>query len=338
MNLNTLWFILICFFYSAFFFLEGFDFGVGMLVPFFGKNDTERRALINTIGPHWDGNEVWLVVAGGATFAVFPIWYGTMFSGFYIGMFLLLLALIFRGVAFEFRSKVSNPKWRNSWDITIAISSFFASFLLGLIFTNLVRGVPIDSNQIFTGTFWTLLNPLSILGGFATAGLFLLNGTNFLTLKLLDQLQQRFALLGKRLWIFVFVVLVMFLVFLTLNAPSFIEKSPFSFILPALVILLLVLSRVLMSWKKDGFSFVLTGFSIVILVAGLFFALYPNVMISSTSPAFHLTIYNSAASSYAMRIMTIFSLIAVPVIIAYQVWTYRVFRKRIKADPEKLVY
>ena len=161
MDLTIVWFILIAILYSGFFFLEGFDFGVGMLLPFLGKKDEERRAIINTIGPHWDGNEVWLITAGGATFAAFPNWYATMFSGFYLGMFLLLLALIVRGVAFEFRSKTNSPEWRTSWDFAIAIASTLAAFLLGVVFTNLVKGVPIDANMQYTGTFFNLLNPMN---------------------------------------------------------------------------------------------------------------------------------------------------------------------------------
>ena len=338
MNLNILWFVLICVFYSAFFFLEGFDFGVGMLLPVIAKKDTERRAMINTIGPHWDGNEVWLVVAGGATFAVFPNWYATMFSGFYIGMFLLLIALIFRGVAFEFRSKVGNPKWRYSWDMAIAVSSFLASFLLGVVFTNLVKGVPIDSNQVFTGNFLTLLNPLSLFGGLAVVGLFLLNGVNFLGIKLLDNLRERTASLAGKIWNLGFVFIVLFLGFLTFTTPVYKDKGFAPLIFPVLVVILLILTRVFMLQKKGGFSFAFTGLAIVCLVAGFFAVLYPNVMISSTSAANNLTIYNAAASPYALRTMTILSAFLVPIVIGYQIWTYRVFRQRIKADPESLVY
>ena len=217
MNLNILWFILVGVLYTGFFFLEGFDFGVGMLLPLISKKDVERRAIINTIGAHWDGNEVWLVTAGGATFAAFPNWYATLFSGFYLGFFLLLLALIFRGVAFEFRSKIGNPAWRNTWDVLISVSSFLAAFLLGLVFTNLVKGVPIDGSQIYTGTFFTLLNPTSILGGLAMVVVFMLHGANFLSLKLSDELHEKAARVAKSFWVTTLILAAVYLAWLVCN-------------------------------------------------------------------------------------------------------------------------
>ena len=165
MDLNILWFILIAVLYTGFFVLEGFDYGVGILLPFLGKDDTRRRIIINSIGPFWDANEVWLLTAGGATFAAFPHWYATLFSGFYLALFLLLVALILRGVAFEFRSKDENPRWRNFWDWMIFVGSFLPALLVGVAFSNLVRGVPIDANMNYVGGFWNLLNPYALLGG-----------------------------------------------------------------------------------------------------------------------------------------------------------------------------
>lgn len=338
MNLNILWFVLIGVLYTGFFFLEGFDFGVGMLLPFVGKSDTERRAVINTIGPHWDGNEVWLIVAGGATFAAFPNWYSTLFSGFYLGMFLLLLALIFRGVAFEFRSKIGNPKWRNGWDVAIAVSSFVAAFLLGVVFTNLVNGVPIDGKQIYTGTFFTLLNPLSLLGGTAVAGVFLLHGANFLNLKLLDTLQARVEQFARAIWLPVFVLAGLYFAVLAFSTTAFLEKGAAGLILPVLAVISLVLTRLWMQNRKGSLSFVSTGLAVILIVASLFAALFPNVMVSSTSPAFNLTIYNASSSPYTLNVMTIVAALMVPVVLAYQIWTYWVFRKRVKADPKTLTY
>ena len=338
MDLNILWFILVAVLYIGFFFLEGFDFGVGMLLPFIGKKDEERRAVINTIGPHWDGNEVWLVTAGGATFAAFPNWYATLFSGFYLGFFLLLLALIFRGVAFEFRSKIGNPKWRNGWDITIAVSSFLAAFLLGVVFTNLVKGVPIDGNQVYTGSFFTLLNPLAILGGLAVVMAFLVHGANFLSLKLTDQLRERAAKTAKSAWRMALLIVGGFFIWLILTSQVFLAKGLPSLILPFFAALTLVASRIFMNNKREGWAFVMSGLAIVFTVAALFAALFPNVMISSTSPEFNLTLYNTSSSPYTLKVMTIVACVMLPVVLAYQIWTYVVFKRRVKADAKELTY
>lgn len=338
MDLNILWFILVCVLYIGYFFLEGFDFGVGMLLPLIGKKDEERRAIINTIGPHWDGNEVWLVTAGGATFAAFPNWYATMFSGFYLGFFLLLLALIFRGVAFEFRSKLGSPKWRNTWDVLIGVASFLAAFLLGVVFTNVVRGVPIDGNQLYTGTFFTLLNPLSIVGGLAVVVVFLVHGANFLSLKLTDELRERVSRAAKSLWISALAIAAIYLIWIVFTTQAFVSKGFVGMIAPLLAAVSLVLSRVFMQKKKEGWAFGFSGLTIVFTVACLFVALFPNVMVSSTSPEFSLTIYNASSSAYTLKVMTIVACVMLPVVLAYQAWTYIVFKKRVKADPKTLHY
>jgi len=338
MDLNILWFVLIAVLYSGFFFLEGFDFGVGMLLPFVGKNDTERRAVINTIGPHWDGNEVWLIVAGGATFAAFPGWYATMFSGFYLGMFLLLLALIFRGVAFEFRSKLGSPVWRSAWDWGIAVCSFLAPFLLGVVFTNLVKGVPIDGTQMYTGTFWTLLNPMAILGGVAVAVLFLLHGANFLGLKLMDEPQARAKNIGQTAWMVVLVLTGAYFTFLMAGTTTFGNKGTGVVIAPFAAVFALIAARITTGAKREGWTFALTGLAIVLTVASLFIALFPNVMISSTAAVNNLTIYNASSTPYTLKVMSIVAAIMVPIVLAYQVWTYWVFRKRVKADAKTLTY
>ncbi len=338
MDLNILWFILVGVLYIGYFFLEGFDFGVGMLLPLIGKKDEERRAIINTIGPHWDGNEVWLVTAGGATFAAFPNWYATMFSGFYLGFFLLLLALIFRGVAFEFRSKLGSPKWRNTWDVLIGVASFLSAFLLGVVFTNVVRGVPIDGNQLYTGTFFTLLNPLSIVGGLAVVVVFLVHGANFLSLKLTDVMHERANKAAKALWISALGTAAIYLVWIVFSTDAFLAKGFVGMIAPLLAAVALVLSRVFMGMKKEGWAFTLSGLTIVFTVVSLFVALFPNVMVSSTSPEFSLTIYNASSSAYTLKVMTIVAVVMVPVVLAYQIWTYSVFKKRVKADAKTLHY
>ena len=337
MTLNILWFILVAVLYIGFFFLEGFDFGVGMLLPLVGKKDEERRAIINTIGPHWDGNEVWLITAGGATFAAFPNWYAALFSGFYLGFFLLLLALIFRGVAFEFRSKIGSPKWRYTWDVLISVSSFLAAFLLGVVFTNVVKGVPIDANQMYTGSFFTLLNPLAIMGGVAMIVIFMLHGANFLSLKLSDDLQKRVAKVARSFWVTTLALAAAYLIWLVFTTNAFLEKGLPGMILPLLAAVALVLSRVFMG-KKEGWAFAMTGLTVFFAVGSLFVALFPNVMVSSTSPDFSLTITNASSSPYTLKVMTIVACIMVPIVLAYQIWTYIVFRKRIKADAKTLTY
>src|SRR5512144_652291 len=207
--LQTLWFILIAVLWIGFFFLEGFDFGVGMLMPFLGKKDKERRALINTIGTVWDGNEVWLLTAGGATFAAFPQWYATMFSGFYLALFLLLVGLIIRGIAFEYRSKDPNPRWRSTFDWMITVGSFLAPLLLGTAFANLARGVPIDQNMTYTGNLFTLLNPYALIGGLTMVAVSLLHGANFQGLKLEGDLRERARNMSRKLYIAAAVMVVL---------------------------------------------------------------------------------------------------------------------------------
>jgi len=338
MDLNILWFLLIAVLYAGFFFLEGFDFGVGMLLTALTRKDVERRAIINTIGPHWDGNEVWLIVAGGATFAAFPHWYATMFSGFYLGFFLLLFALIVRGVAFEFRSKHDTPRWRYGWDRAISTSSFFAAFLLGVVFTNLVRGVPIDADMQFTGTFWSLLNPISLLGGLTVVMLFCFHGANFLSLKLTEGLRAKAHGNAKMYFTAALVFALGLFAALFFTKSSFSSKGLISLILPVLAVASLVASRMMMEQKREGWAFITSSLAVILVVAALFFALFPNVMISSTAAANNLTIYNSSSSPYTLRVISIIAAVMVPVVIAYQVWTYYVFRKRVKADAKTLTY
>lgn len=338
MNLNIFWFILIGMLYTGFFFLEGFDFGVGMLLPIIGRKDIERRAVLNTIGPHWDGNEVWLITAGGATFAAFPIWYATMFSGFYLAMFLLLIALIFRGVAIEFRSKTHSPKWRYGWDNAIAIGSFLASFLLGIVFTNLVKGLPIDNHQIFTGSIFMMLNPLSILGGITVASVFLLHGGNFLSLKLTDALRVRAIRFAQMIWIPVLILAGGYMAFLVFSTTAFLEKGLIGLILPVLAMVSLVLTRIFLETKNEVISFATTGLAVVLIMAGIFTALFPNVMVSSTAAEYSLTIYNASSSPYTLKVMSIVAVVMLPIILAYQAWTYWVFRKRVSTDPKSLTY
>lgn len=337
-DLNTLWFILIAVLWIGFYFLEGFDFGVGMLLPFIGKKDEERRAVINTIGPHWDGNEVWLLTAGGATFAAFPQWYATMFSGFYLAFFFLLLGLIVRGVAFEFRSKDYNPKWRRFWDWAIFGGSLVPSLLLGVAFANLARGVPIDANGVFTGNLLTLLNPYGLLGGVTTVAVFLLHGAVFLALKSDGIIRERAEAWAKKIWLPV-AILVLALSVATLFATDLIARHGIN---PGIFPLGAVTAILVAGWfvhqKQSGWAFAMTGLHIVLTQITFFFILFPRVMISTIDPAFSLDIYNAASSPYTLRVMTIVAAIFVPIVLAYQAYTYWVFRKRITVEKKDLVY
>jgi cytochrome d ubiquinol oxidase subunit II len=338
MDLNTIWFILIAILYIGFFFLEGFDFGVGMLLPFLSKDDKERRAMINTIGPHWDGNEVWLITAGGATFAAFPLWYATLFSGFYMALFLLLIALILRGVAFEFRSKNKDPRWRSLWDWAIFVGSALAALLLGVAFANLAKGVPIDINMNYAGTFWTLLNPYGLLGGLMTIATFLLHGAIFLNLKTTDELSKRAYGFARRIWLLVVILTVLMLIATYFYTDILARLGVDPGLIPIAGIVTLLLAGYFLSRKMNGWAFAMTGLTIVLTVTTAFLIMFPRLMISTLDPAYSLTIYNAASSPYTLRVMSIVALIFVPIVLAYQAWTYWTFRKRISAEPEKLTY
>ena len=338
MDLNTLWFILIAVLYTGFFILEGFDIGVGILQPFLGKKDVERRAIINTIGPHWDGNEVWLITAGGATFAAFPQWYATLFSGFYLPLFLLLVGLILRGAAFEFRSKHDNPRWRNLWDWCIFAGSLLPALLLGVAFSNLVRGVPIDASMEYTGGFFNLLNPYALLGGVTFVVIFMLHGAIFLSMKTTENLVKTAQETARSLWIPALVLTVAFLVGTFFSTDRFERLGVAAGIVPVVGLIALLSAGYLLRRSQLGWSFVMTCLTIAALVITFFVILYPRVMISSLNPDWSLTIYNASSSTYTLRTMTIVAVIFIPIVLAYQAWSYWVFRKRILAKPETLTY
>ena len=336
--LQTLWFILIAVLWIGFFFLEGFDFGVGMLLPFLGKNDTERRTIINTIGSVWDGNEVWLITAGGAMFAAFPHWYATMFSGFYLALFLLVIGLILRGISFEYRSKDPNPAWRRRFDWMIAIGSFLPSFLLGMAFANLAQGVPIDENMIYTGNLFTLLNPFGLMGGLTMVSVFLLHGANFLILKLDGELRDRAREVSKMLYIVAAVAVVLLAVttYIYTDISTKIGINPG--IMPIASVIVLLVTILFINRKMEGWAFISTGVHIILTQVAFFTLMFPRLMISSTNPAYNLTIYNASSSLYTLTVMSIIALIFVPIVLLYQGWTYYMFRKRITAEKQSLVY
>jgi len=325
-NLNTLWFALIAVLWIGYFFLEGFDFGVGILLPFVGKDDTDRRVMINSIGPVWDGNEVWLLVAGGATFAAFPEWYATLFSGFYLPLFLILVALIVRAVALEYRSKDARPEWRNAWDWVIFVGSFLPALLWGVGFANIVRGVPIDAAHEYAGGFWNLLNPYALVAGLASLTLFTLHGALFLSLKTKGEVEERSRGLAVNL---AWGALVLMLAFLVWTYVEHATGEVVPGIVPILVLAMLATVPWLARQKFVGWAFIFTGLTIVLTVVNMFTALYPNVMPSSTDPSYSLTVFNASASDLTLKVMTIVAIIFTPIVLVYQGWTYWVFKKRI---------
>jgi cytochrome d ubiquinol oxidase subunit II len=338
MELNTVWFLIVSFLFAGFFVLEGFDFGVGILLQFLGKTDHKRRVMINTIGPHWDGNEVWLIAAGGSIFAAFPEWYATLFSGFYLPLFLILIGLILRGVSFDFRNKVDNPAWKGVWDWCIFIGSLLPALLWGVAFANIVRGVPLDAGMRYVGGFWNLLNGYALLGGLVSLLLFTMHGAAFLSIKISGELEEKAREVVRKLWVTLLVAFGGFLIS-SYTAVDFMGNG-WNLALGIAFLVLLVAIGWLTRQKKMGWVFVLS--TVCVLLFALFFVvgLYPRVLVSSTNPAWSLDIYNAAADAYALRIMTTVAAIFIPLLLVYQGWTYWVFRKRIseKTSEDTLVY
>jgi cytochrome d ubiquinol oxidase subunit II len=338
MDLNTLWFILIIVLFTGFFFLEGFDYGVGILMPFLGKRDEERRAIINTIGPVWDGNEVWMITAGGAMFAAFPHVYATLFSGFYLALVLMLVALILRGVSFEFRSKEENPRWRSAWDWALFVGSLLPALLWGVAVGNLMRGVPIDANKHYWGGLLPLLNPYSLLAGLVFVAAFVMHGAHYLNLKTTGELAKRAHTIAFQAWIAAVVLAVIFLVW-TFFATDILTKPGVNGLIPAILAALsLLLAGYFSRAGRNGWAFVMGSLAIVFVTVMVFAGLYPRILISTLDPAYSLTIYNASSSPYTLRVMSIVALIFVPLVLAYQAWTYWVFRQRVEVRPTELVY
>lgn len=329
MNLNIFWFLLIVILFIGFFFLEGFDYGVGMLLPFLGKTDTERRTLASTIGPFWDGNEVWLLTAGGAMFAAFPNWYATMFSGFYLALLFMLVALILRGVAFEFRNKDPRPAWHKFWDWMIFLGSALPGLLWGVAIANLIEGVPIDAHMNYVGGFFNLLNPFALLGGLSFVALFLLHGAIFLALKTNGVLLDRAQKAAQRIWFPTVILLALFIGSGYFVTSVFQRLGVNPGIAPIGAGVALLVAGWLISEKHFGWAFMLTGVTIVLSAITIALGLFPNVMISSLNPTWNLTIYNASSSPYTLTVMSIIALTLVPFVLAYQAWNYWIFKKRL---------
>ncbi|MEU1971021.1 cytochrome d ubiquinol oxidase subunit II [Microbacterium sp. NPDC019599] len=330
MDLAYLWFFIVGFLFVGYFVLDGFDFGVGMSLPFLGKDDISRRQIINTIGPVWDLNETWVIVAGACLFAAFPHWYATLFSGFYLALLLILLALILRGVSFEYRHQRDGLRWKKGFDTMIVVGSAVPALLWGVAVANIVQGVPIDADMEFTGSLLTLLNPYGLLGGLTTLLLFFTHGVYFVALKTDGQVHDDARGLARRSSILTVVVAAVFLVWTILLA--FGEGRPLAWLVvvfAAVAAVLLIGSVIANLRDREGWAFGLGAFTIVAAVLGLWFALFPFVMPSTTDPAYSLTIENASSTDYTLTIMSWAALVFLPLVLLYQAWTYWIFRKRV---------
>ena len=319
-----LWFILIAILWTGFFVLEGFDMGVGMLHGVVGKDEAGRKTVMQTIGPLWDGNEVWLVVAAAAMFAAFPGWYATLFSGTYLLIVLLLCALILRGVSFEYRDKRPARRWRRTWSRLLIAASLLAPLLIGIMLGDLLHGLPIAADHEFTGSFWDLFQPYSILVGVALVSLCVLHGATFIALKTTGDVRLRAGKLARRVAPLTALLVLAFIGWTHVTAGGGAFLNPVE-LLSALAILA--------AWAvvrgHEGWAFAATTVTIAVSIITIFVDLYPRVMVSSTKPAYSLTVHNSASTPYSLKVMTVIALVLLPVVLAYQSWTYYVFRRRL---------
>jgi cytochrome d ubiquinol oxidase subunit II len=335
MDLTIVWFVLIAVLWTGYLVLEGFDFGVGMLLGILprrkhddpAQNEKERRVMINTIGPVWDGNEVWLLTAGGATFAAFPEWYATLFSGFYLPLLLILVALIVRVVAFEWRGKIDDPRWRAWADRALMFGSWLPAVLWGVAFANIVRGVELDAAHQYVGGFWALLNPFALLGGAVTASIFLTHGAVFLALKSDGVVREKAARFASRSSVVTVVVAGAWAVWLQI---AYAERG-WTWAAVAVAAVALVLVVLATRARREGVAFVASAVAIVAAVVLIFGSLFPDVM-PAFDPAHSLTIDNASSTPYTLTIMTWVAVILTPVVLLYQGWTYWVFRKRLTVD------
>ncbi|CCH27462.1 cytochrome d ubiquinol oxidase subunit II [Actinosynnema sp. NPDC047251] len=322
--METFWFCVIALLWLGYLFLEGFDFGVGMLLPVLGRDETERRVLINTIGPVWDGNEVWLLVAGGATFAAFPGWYASLFSSTYLPLVLFLLALIGRGVAFEYRGKVDSARWRRVWDAVIFAGSWVAALGVGLVLTATVFGLPLDAAGDRVGSPFAAITWETLLGALAIAGYALVHGAVFLSLKTEGEVRERARALALRIAPVALLPLVVLLLVVQIRFGSVGTYAA------AIVVALAAFGALArLALRREGQAFALMGVAVAAAVVALFGALYPNVLPSTLDPAFSLTVANTASSPYTLTVMTWVAAFGTPAVLVYQGWTYWVFRKRI---------
>ena len=325
MTLVSFWFGVLVVFWTGFLVLEGFDFGVGMLHGVVGRDERGRRLAIQTIGPLWDGNEVWLIVAAAGTFAAFPGWYATMFSGFYLAFLLLLVALIARGVSFEFYGKRDSPRWRRAWDAATTGGSLLAPLLIGVALGNLLHGVPIGTDQEYAGTFTDLLNPYSLFTGVTVVLLCLLHGASFLALKTVGELRERALRVGRRIAPVAAAAVLGFAVWTQVMA----GQGVVALLVEVVAVLAAVAAAWLLGRGPDGRAFAATSLAMAAVVVSIFVNLYPRVMVSTLGASTDLTVTNTSSAPYSLKVMTVAAAVLFPVVLAYQGWTYYVFRRRV---------
>jgi cytochrome bd ubiquinol oxidase subunit II len=326
-HLHTVWFVIVAIFWIGFFVLEGFDFGVGMLHTIVGRTDDERKNALSTIGPWWDGNEVWLIVAGAGMFAAFPGWYATMFSALYLALLLVLVALMARGVAFEFKDKSDDPRWRSTWRWAMTIGCLLIPLLLGVGLGDLLNGLPIDSSHEFTGNFFDLLTPYGLWTGLTLLALCLLHGATFLKLRTTDHVRERARAAARPLGCVAIAFVVGWVIWTRSVAGGPDVPQPVEILA---VIAVAFAARMAIS-DHDGLAFSASAIAIAATVGSIFIDLYPNVMVSSTNAAYNLTVNNSASGNYALTVMTVVAVIFFPLVLIYQGWSFHVFRGRLRS-------
>lgn len=336
---QVIWFVLWGVMWGAYFMLDGFVLGTGFMSGFLAKNDIERRVLINTVGPVWDGNEVWLVTAGGVTFAAFPTTYALMFSNLYTALLLLLFALIIRGVAFEFRGKMDSPAWKSGWDLAITVSSFVPALLFGVAFGNIFKGIPMrndfaTTNFAYDGSLLTLLNPYGLLTGVLFVMLFAVHGSLYAAIKTTGELSARAAVMANRLWLPLLVTAVAFLGYSypATNLYANYLATPALIVLPAVAVGSLLLIKVFAAKDRMHMAFLFSCLTIAFVCFTGVGGLFPNLIPSSLDPLSNLTIYNSSSSPYTLKLMAGVALVFVPIVIAYKIWVYRIFRERVSGE------
>jgi cytochrome d ubiquinol oxidase subunit II len=329
MQLHTIWFIIVSVFWVGFFVLEGFDFGVGVLHRLIGRDESERRLAINTIGPWWDGNEVWLIVAGAAMFAAFPGWYATMFSALYLALVLVLVALFARGVSFEYRGKRESRRWRGGWSWALTIGSALIPLLVGVALGDLLHGVPINQQHDFTGNFFDLLTGYGLMTGVTLLTLCLLHGATFLALRTTGEIRDRARAAGRRIGVVAIVVNLAWVVWTLVVIGGGTVPQPTQIF----GLLAVIFAQQLARTNYDGWALAASAFGIAAAIGQIFIALYPNVMVSSTSAVYNLTVNNSAAGHYPLVVMTVVAVLLMPIVLLYQGWSFHVFRRRVSAPP-----
>ena len=325
MTFVPLWFILIAILWTGFFILEGFDLGVGMLHTVVGRDDAGRRAVINTIGPLWDGNEVWLIVAAAAMFAAFPGWYATMFSGFYLAIVIFLCALILRGVSFEYRGKSPRERWRRTWSVLLTVASVIVPFVIGVALGDLLHGLPINSSHEYTGTFWGLFQPYAILTGITLVAICVMHGAAFIAMKTTDELRVRAWRIARRVSPVTAALVLAFIAWTHVEA----HGGAFLNVIELIACIAAVGAVLAVTGDHEGWGFAATAITMASCIITLFVDLYPRVMVSSTSPAYSLTVNNTASNGYTLKLVSVIALVLLPLVLGYQAWTYYVFRQRI---------